>query len=58
MLKSVSSVAVPSVPIVVRVGASLTAVTWIVTVASFESLVPSLALYLNVSSPLKFPFGV
>jgi hypothetical protein len=36
----------------------LTGVTAIATVAVLESSVPSLALYVNESGPLKFAFGV
>jgi hypothetical protein len=39
-------------------GASLTAVTVIVTVATFESAVPSFALYVKLSVPLKLEAGV
>ena len=34
-------------------GASFTAVTVMLTVATFESAVPSFAVYVNVSTPLK-----
>ena len=40
------------------VGASLTALTVIVTVAIIESRTPSLILYVKLSDPLKFRFGV
>ena len=39
-------------------GASLTGVTWMVTVCDAESTVPSFALNWNVASPLKFAVGV
>ena len=42
----------------VATGASLTAATVIVTVATFESSLPSLALYEKLSLPLKFADGV
>ena len=39
-------------------GASLTALTVIVTVATFESVVPSFAAYVKLSLPLVFAVGV
>ena len=41
----------------VSVGASATALTVIVTVAGPLSTVPSFALYVKLSEPLKFAFG-
>ena len=42
----------------VATGASLTALITIVTVATFESRAPSLALYVKLSVPLKLAAGV
>ena len=53
----VSSITV-CVPGTELTGASLSPVTVIVTVATLEFLPPSLAMYVNVSVPLKLATGV
>ena len=57
LLRTASAGIVPSSATVsassTATGASFTAVTVMLTVATFESAVPSFAVYVNVSTPLK-----
>ena len=53
---SVKARAAPSM--LARTGASLTALTVMVTAAAFESAVPSLTVKVKLSAPLKLAVGV